>query len=141
VTEVHESVSAPNGDERLLDDQSELLYRQVPPAWVDDGIPSSQAFAPTRKDAGMLSIARGTKTTAEGAYLHHTEVLGLRSSGTWAITVGEANAVGLKSFSQPSDKSPAHGFVDFRELGRRPAEAKGKLLLANARARGRLYPR
>jgi hypothetical protein len=63
--------------ERRLDDADELLYRQVHPQWIVDGEPSSQAFKPTRKDEGMLSIALGHKTTAEDAFLHHTQALKL----------------------------------------------------------------
>jgi hypothetical protein len=44
----------------------ELLYRQVHPSWIDDGVPSSQVFKPTKKDARMPSVARGSQTTPEG---------------------------------------------------------------------------
>jgi hypothetical protein len=71
--------------ERRLDDADELLYRQVHPQWIVDGEPSSQAFKPTKKDEGMLSIALGSQTTAEDAFLHHTQVLKLASGGTWAL--------------------------------------------------------
>ena len=74
----------------MLDDPEELLFRQVPPSWVDDGEPTSQAFRPTKKDEGELSVALGSLTTPEGAYVHHTLVLKLQSAGTWAVTVAEA---------------------------------------------------
>ena len=41
-----------------LEGVGELLYRQVHPTCIEDGVPSSQVFAPTRKDKGKLSIAR-----------------------------------------------------------------------------------
>lgn len=126
--------------ERRLDESDELLYRQVHPKWLDDGEPSSQAFRPTKKDEGMLSVGLGNKTTAENAFLHHTQTLGLSSHGTWAVTVGEAATAELSSFEQPLEGDPAHGFIDFRALGRRATEARAKLLLAKARARGCLYP-
>jgi hypothetical protein len=125
--------------ERRLDRADECLYRQVHPTWIDAGEPSSQAFKPTKKDAGMLSIALGSKTSAEGAYLHHTEVLGLASAGTWAVTVGEVTELELSSFEQPLEDDPAHGFIDFRELARKATEAKAKLLRARARDRGCVY--
>lgn len=87
----------------------------------------------------MLSIALGSKTTAEGAYLHHVEQLQLASGGTWAVTVGETNQVGLNSFEQPLEESPAHGFVDFRDLSRGATEARAKTLRALASGRGCLY--
>jgi hypothetical protein len=139
-------VTAEEGDggdaepaERRLDNPDESLYRQVHPQWIDDGEPSSQAFKPTRKDEGMLSIALGSKTTAEKAFLHHTQVLELASGGTWAVTVGEVAAVELSSFEQPLEDSPAHGFIDFRDIGRKAVEAKARLLLARARDRGCVY--
>lgn len=57
----------------------------------------------------MLSIALGTKTTAEDAFLHHTQALELASGGTWAVTVGEVAAVELSGFEQPLEDSRAHG--------------------------------
>lgn len=123
-----------------LEDVGELLYRQVHPTWVEDGVPSSQAFKPTTKDKGKLSIARGSLITAKGTYQHYTDVLKLSSAGTWAVTVGEARTATLDSFAEPLHDDPAHGYVDFRELGRREAERKAKLLLPQAVNRGRLHP-
>jgi hypothetical protein len=122
-------------------DRAELLYRQVHPSWIADGIPSSQAFNPTKKDKGKLSIALGSKTTAEGAFLHHVDVLGFASTGTWAITVGEASDAGRNAFEEPLDDDPAHGFVDFQGLTRGAAERAAKILVARACVRGCLHPR
>jgi hypothetical protein len=125
---------------QLLNDPSEVLFRQVHPNWIDNGVPSSQAFAPTKKDEGQLSITRGALTTAEAAFKHYTLVQQLESAGTWGISVGEATAAGLDSFDDYREDVPAHGFVDFRPLSRKQAERKAKLLAAWARERGRLYP-
>ena len=76
-----------------LSDDEELLFRQVHPSFVRDGRPSSQAFRPTAKDEGKLSVARGSLTTPAGAFEVHTTGLGLPSAGTWAVTVGECDAV------------------------------------------------
>jgi hypothetical protein len=127
-------------DYELLTDEEEILFRQVIPEWIDTGIPSSQAFTPTRKDLGQLSIARSSLTTAEAAYKHYTAVLNLASAGVWGITVGEATEVGLKCYDAPDNDVPAHGFIDFRTLGRKAAVRSSKLLAAHARTRGRLYP-
>jgi hypothetical protein len=125
---------------QLLTDLSEMLFRQVPPSWLEDGQPTSQAFAPTRKDNGKLSIARGSLTTAEASFTHYTTVLGFQSAGVWGFTVGEAQVAGLNSYDEPLPNIPEHGFVDFRGLTRNNASNKGKLLLAAARTRGRLHP-
>jgi hypothetical protein len=126
--------------ETPLTDPQELLFRQVHPRWVEDGVPSSQAFAPTAKDEGMLSIARGSMTNPEAAHKHYTTVQQLQSAGTWAVTVGEASALELSSFDDPMPDVPAHGFIDFRDLGRKQSEKRGRLLAARARSRGRMYP-
>ncbi len=107
----------------LLIDDSEVLFRQVHPQWVRDGVPSSQAFVPTKKDEGMLSVTRGSLTTAEATYKHYTEALKMESAGTWGVTVGEAHVASLNSFDDEQDDIPAHGFIDFRHLGRGPARA------------------
>jgi len=129
----------PDTGARLLDHSEELLHRQVHPQWVVDGERSSQAFRPTKKDDGMLSIALGSKSSGEEAFIHHTRVLNLASGGTWAVTVGEASAVDLRSFEQPLENSPAHGFLDFRGLSRGAAESKAKLLRIKASERGCVY--
>lgn len=128
-----------SSDERPLTDEGELLFRQVHSSFVDEGVPSSQAFKPTKKDAGKLSVSRSSKSTAKGAYEHHTAVLQLDSAGTWAVTVAEAMAADLKSFDDPLDASPTHAFIDFRGLGRGQTESRAKQLLALARERGCLH--
>jgi hypothetical protein len=117
-----------------------MLFRQVHPSWVQDGVPSSQAFRPTKKDEGMLSVARGSMITAEGAFEHHTKVLGHQSAGSWGVTVDEVGNVELACYADPTDDTPHHGLIDFRELARKPIETKSKILLAKARDRGRLHP-
>lgn len=127
--------------DEILTDTEEMLFRQVHPSWVDDGVPSSQAFIPTRKDEGELSIARGSLTTAEAAFKNYTTVQQFDSAGSWGISVGEVlTAAELNCLGAPLDGDQAHGFVDFRGLARRQAEKKGKLLVARARQRGRLHP-
>ena len=123
-----------------LSDVEELLFRQVPPAWVDDCEPTSQAFRPTKKDEGQLSVSLGSLTSAEQAYVHHTTVLQRHSAGSWGISVGEVVAANLMAFPDEVDESPAHGYVDFSGLSKGDCEKRSKLLLARARARGRLHP-
>lgn len=122
-----------------LVDLTELLFRQVPPSWFEDGEPSSQAFRPTKKDEGMLSVALASKTTAEAAFRHHTDGLGLKSVGTWAVSVEDVSSVELTAYKDPVDGDPAHGFIDFRDIGRKPSETKAKILKARAHARGCLH--
>jgi hypothetical protein len=125
---------------KLLADHAEILYRQVHPNWVEDGVPSYLAFRPTTKDEGQLSVDQGSLITAEDAYRQHTTIRKLKSAGTWAVTVGEADGAALKSFDDHEDDPPAHGFIDFRGLGKREAQRNAAILAARAHKRGRLYP-
>lgn len=128
-----------------LSDQQEMLFRQVHPHFVRDGRPSSQAFRPTKKDEGKLSVARGSLTTAEDAFRHHTERLQLPSAGTWGVLVGECKEQGLQTFPDPVTApperfpDPAHAYVDFRGLSTSQAEARGARLTRYAIGRDSLY--
>jgi hypothetical protein len=133
---------APN----VLADDDELLLRQVHPSFVRDGRPSSQAFRPTPKDAGKLSVARGSLTTAAAAFQHYTERLGLPSGGTWGVTIGECREQGLPAFADPltappeTVADPAHAVIDFTAHSRSQVEAKGTRRARKAFERGRLHP-
>ncbi|MDP8999470.1 MAG: hypothetical protein M3O46_05100 [Myxococcota bacterium] len=129
------SASAP------LSDDEELLFRQVHPSFVRDGRPSSQAFRPTAKDEGKLSVARGSLTTAAGAFELHTAGLGLPSAGTWAVTVGECREQALSVLPDPLTSppetvaDPAHALVDFAPHSKSQGGAKGARLARKAGTR------
>lgn len=133
-------------DRPPLDDLDELLFRQVHPSFIRDGRPSSQAFRPTPKDNGELSMSRDSLTTAEDAFRLHTEQRRLKSAGTWAVSVGEAREELLLSYPDPVPSSqgqvpdPAHAFIDFVPFSNNQREAKGVRLQRKAVARLRLYP-
>jgi hypothetical protein len=121
---------------------AELLFRQVHPSWIEDGIPTLLAFNPTTKDDGQLSVARGAKTTAAAAFTRHTETLNLRSAGTWAVAVGEARDGGVVARDDshlPDVEDPAHAFVDFRGKTKRERSVAATVLRARASARGVLF--
>ena len=96
-------------DSNLLADDDEVLFRQVHPSFVRDGRPSSQAFRPTPKDEGKLSVARGSLTTPPAAFRLYTEGLGLPSVGTWGVTVGECREQGLPTFSESAPRPAREG--------------------------------
>lgn len=129
-----------------LTDRDEILFRQVHPAWVRDGRPSGQAFRPTAKDHGRLSVARGVLTTAQAAYEHYTASLGFQSAGTWAVSVGECRGLSLPTEGDPIPEAPgqpadpAHAVIEFSGLSKAQGEAKGAKLARFASERGRLYP-
>lgn len=129
-----------------LDDGEELLFRQAHPSFVRDGRPSSQVFRPTPKDAGKLSVARGSLTTPASAFELHTRGLGLLSAGTWAVTVEECREQALNvlpdPLSSPPEKvdDPAHAVVEFTPHSKNQCEAKATRLTLKATERGRLHP-
>lgn len=127
----------PTGSE--LGDGTEFLHRQVNPSWVVDGVPSSQAFRPTKKDEGLLSVSRGSEVSAEESFDHHTGTLGLRSAGAWSVTVDECGESGTQAIDDPTDETPHHAVVDFRGFSRKQAEIAGKRLLKYAMERGCSY--
>jgi hypothetical protein len=122
-----------------LADSEELLFRQVHPHFFDAGEPTNGAFRPGSNDNGELSVGRSSLTTAQEAFIRHTEKRGLASTGVWAVSVGEVTAVELKAIPDPEPDDEAHSFVDFRSLSRKQCEGKSKLLRRDAVARGCQY--
>lgn len=108
---------------------SDLLLRQVHPSHCSDGQPNSQAFNPTPKDRGKLSVDDERKVTPEKSYKHFTEKLKLRSAGSWAVSVEEVHEREglvieldpLVEQEDPAHNNPAHTLIDFTAL-----DSKGK---------------
>ena len=133
-------------DDPLPAGSDELLYRQVHPNFAPFGRPSSQAFSPTKKDNYQLSVDRSSSTTPKDAFVLHTEGRGLKSAGTWAVTVAECTEKHLGCFPDPLFcppeiiADPAHCRVDFSSLssdGRR--QIAGQFLATAAHSRGCLF--
>ena len=118
-----------------LTDAEERLYRQVHPSFVQAGRPSSQAFRPTPKDGGLLSVSRASLTTPERALEHHTKRLQLKSIGVWAFTVDDCTRLDLEAFADPitsPERDDAHAVVDFRGLAEAEVRRRAQLLKAAA---------
>ncbi len=130
-----------------LDDRDELLLRQVPAAFMRESRVSSQAFTPGRNDDRKLSVARGSMTSPEAAFDHHTRVCGRQSVGTWAVSVGECANVDLAGQPDPLASppepapDPAHAIIDFGGMSKGQVESKAQILARHATTRGRLWPR
>lgn len=127
-----------------LADAEELLHRQAHPSWVNSGRLSSQAFQPTKKDEGRLSVSRGGLVTAREAYLRHV-AKGHASLGTWSVSVHECAAAGVLAYPDPIPagdprglpEDDAHAVIDFRQVGGTSAVKKAADKLAvRARERG-----
>lgn len=123
---------------------NDLVYRQVHPSHAPDGVPSSQAFNPTPKDEGRLSVDDSRLVTAEESWNHFTKNLGFQSAGTWAVSFEEIEAPGglvllkapVDDVENPSLNNPAHCLIDFNELdskGEKKRRAQQLAIKASAR--------
>ncbi len=130
-----------------LAEPEELLHRQVHPGWINDGRVSSQAFQPTKKDAGQLSVSRGSLVSSREAFVRHL-AKGLASAGTWSVLVLECGDAGTPVFADPIQatdprglaQDDAHAFVDFRGLGGGAAQKRvADKLATKARERGATF--
>ena len=111
-----------------------LLYRQVHPNWIEEGLPTSQSFTPTPKDEMRLSVYDGDRTDAASAWEHYIRQ-GLSSHGVVAVTVEECERLGLTVVSDPQPGSPHHVLIDFSRLSRNQAKRRAQRLTAAANAR------
>jgi len=127
-----------------LTDGDELLHSQVHPSFLQQGRVGSQAFRPTTKDQGQLSVSRGAMATAAEAFLLYTTELNLPSGGVWSVSVAECGAQDLPTYPDPLSapvSDPAHAFIDFNGFpSNSSVERASKLLAKLATARGCQYP-
>ncbi|AHH20822.1 hypothetical protein NONO_c60460 [Nocardia nova SH22a] len=131
------------GVEVELDDANELVWRNVNPGFLDNGVLSSQAFRPTPKDKSKLSGARQAKVSAEKHFHEFTTELNLSSAGVWAVSVAEANAQDVRcvydaeAATRPPDPCPAgHTYFDFQPHGTGARKRISRVLSDKAAARG-----
>ena len=116
--------------------QGTLLYRQVNPNWEIKGenAVSSQAFKPTKKDNGLLSVYDGDMITPDASWRHFTCGLGYSSVGVVAVSCAECEEQHLPVTPDPR-KFPEHAVIDFNGLSRRMQERKADRLKAAANER------
>jgi len=126
----------------IISDTNELLFRQVHPSFIDNGEPTSQAFRPTQKDRGKLSVDRSSLTTAKNSFDLFVEN-GFQSDAVYGLTVGEFNKENINCFPDPLDTNPinpAHASADFSSFGNSDQKKIAKRLKSKATTRGQLYP-
>ena len=128
----------PGEDERCSMKADTLLLRQVSPSCMQDERPTSQAFKPGAKDKGYLSVYDGDMITAEDAWLHYTQKLGLISAGVVAVTGGECAALELPVAPDPAP-FPSHVVINFNGYTRAHIRRKAKRLSELANERGWQY--
>jgi hypothetical protein len=134
--------------EVLITDKDEYYFRQCHPQFLTDGVPSTQMFGDFAQDGGKLSGNRSTAALPKQAFDFHTETLGNKSAGTWAVSVGEVTKVSSRvvddtnapTVRPPDPVPPGHSYVDMRHLtSKERRRLRGELRIA-AVSRGRVHP-
>ena len=118
-----------------MEDDEQTLHRQVHPSWVQDGRLTSQAFSPTPKDAGLLSVYDGKLIAPEPSFVHYTTVQKLAAVGTVTVSAYEVAAVGLP-WKPDTEPFPEHAVIDFTSLPT-PGKIKAKAQALAEKARQR----
>ncbi len=116
-----------------------LLHRQIHPAWVHDGRVSSQAFSPTPKDSGLLSVYDGDAISAQDAWRRYTDKLNLKSVGVISVSVSECDEHQLPAYSAPVPDFPEHVVIDFNNYTKPQIRVISQALTHMARERGWQY--
>lgn len=115
---------------------STFLHRQINPSWIQADRITSQAFKPTPKDGGRLSVYDGDQMTASQAWEHYTTALGLRSVGVQSVSVEECLRLALHAAADPG-VFPAHAVIIFDPiLTKGQIETAAKTFRRLAAARG-----
>ena len=111
-----------------------LLLRQIHPSFVQAGRVTSQAFRPTPKDQGHLSVDNGDLVQAHAAWQRYT-ANGSQSAGVMAVSWSECDHLGLPVIE---DGHPylEHCSIDYSAYNNTAREQKAKLLRSKAQSRG-----
>jgi len=112
-----------------------LLHRKINPSFVQNGRVTSQAFKPTSKDSGLLSVYDGDLIAARDSWTHFTVVQGFSSAGVYSVSVAERNQIDLPVRPDPAP-FPEHAVIDFTPFSGGQVESKAKKLRAAAAACG-----
>jgi len=115
-----------------------ILIRQIHPSFIQQGHVTSQAFRPTPKDENQLSTYDGDQIEPKAAWIHYTNVLKFRSTGSLGITVQECKDLNLNVAADPAS-FPEHVLIDFSGHQRKQIEKHAKKLRAYAVRRDWLY--
>lgn len=115
-----------------------LLLRQIHPNFVQAGRVTSQAFRPTPKDAGLLSVYDGDQIQPESAWKHFTSNPECSSAGVMAVTLAECT---VQELPVVTDGVPfkEHCAIDFSAFEKTDAKNKAAFLSRFAQSRGWLF--
>lgn len=123
----------------------EILYRQIHPDFIDEGVPSSDRFRPSTRDAGKLSLDRGATCTASESHALYTGS-GKLSAAVFGVAVGEFEEERVSCVEDPvpatndAPANPHHALADFSNLDLKSQKHASKRLARKAVERGVLHP-
>lgn len=123
----------------------EVLFRQIHPNFIQDGEPASDRFKPQPNDAGLMSLDRGSLTTAAASHALYTST-GRQSAAVFGVTVGEFQAETVPCQDDPlaatatAPANPAHALADYTGHADKAQKNISKRLKRKAVARGQLHP-
>lgn len=126
-------------------DPNEVLFRQIHPNSFVDGRLASDRFRPQPRDAGFMSVDRGSLTTAMASNLLFT-TSGRQSVAVFGISVEEFSDELLPCLENPLEAdgdmpaNPAHAVVDYNCHNDNKWKIISKRLTQKALARGLLHP-
>ncbi len=132
-------------NDKLSDDEN-LLFRQIHPNFVQDGIPSSQPFVPNANDQGKLSLDRSVKTTAADAFERYLSA-GRQTTAVYGVTVKEFGEERIDCFKDPivaddpKFENLSHAFANYSPFSDKEKKIKAKRIKHHALARGCLHPK
>jgi hypothetical protein len=115
--------------------EATLLYRQIHPTFVQAGRVTRQAFNPTEKDAGKLSVYDGDQISPSDALEHYTKELLLKSCGVMAIEKSQCTSLHIDVVCD-GDPIPAHAHLNFAPFSKSVRSVKAKQLASSAQKRG-----
>lgn len=129
----------------VAEEAPEMLFRQIHPDLLQDGVIASSTFLPKTNDEGKLSVDRSSMTTAKASFDLYTGN-GLASVAVCGVTVGEFGKEGLRCHPDPIPATatlkanPAHAYADFNGVGTSQRRKMAQRLRTVAARRGILHP-
>jgi hypothetical protein len=127
-----------------LQQADEILFRQIHPNFLQEGVISSATFLPTANDQGELSVDRSSVTTAAASFNLYVGN-GRASVAVCGLTVGEFGKEGLPCHPDPLGATetlkanPAHAYADFNGVGTNQRKKMAQRLRTVAAGRGILH--
>ena len=115
-----------------------MLLRQVHPRWIRENRVTSQAFTPTPKDEGRISVYDGEQISAQASWHHFRNVLGYASAGVVAVQVRECQDCKIPVIPDP-EAFMEHVLLDFAGFSGNHTKKLAKKLTQCANSRDWQY--